>query len=184
MTNLMNITIFVASLLISGYPSLNNKASAQEANLYCSDSYHFCAKFPASILTNNTALPQEKGIILKSEDGFSEVILAGYSLPENTDTKSLFLVSASKKAVPAIEPKVISSIFGEDFYECYFLIDRHYYYHQCYLFSDYFVRVEIKVPINMPDKLQVLQQQIRLDFGYSPILNKTPSSNDIGGLRD
>ncbi len=180
----MNITIFWAAFIMAGFSSFQHDTSSQEANLFCSDVYHFCANYPASILTHKINLPQGNGIMLKSEDGFAEVIMAGYSLPAHTSTKSLFLSSTREKSVPAIEPKVISSIFGEDFYECYFMIDRGYYYHQSYLFDDYFVRLEIKVPINMPDKLQVLQQQIRLEFEYSSIHKKMPTSNDIGGLRD
>jgi len=180
----MNITIIWASLIFVGFSPIHNTDPMQEANLYCSEDYHFCAKYPASILTFKATLTQENGIILKSEDGFAEVIIAGFPLPDNADTKSIFLSSAKEKSILSKEPKVISSIFGEDFYECYFMIDRYYYYHQSYLFNDYFVRMEIKAPINMPDKLQILQQQIRLEFGSSNIQRKTSNSNDIGGLRD
>lgn len=183
MTRLMNISIIWASFLMFGF-SPTPSFPPQEANLYCSEDYHFCAKFPASILTEKITLPQENGIFLKTEDGFAEVIIAGFPLLEDMSPKSVFLASAREKTSPSKEPKVISSIFGEDFYECYFMVDRYFYYHQAYFFNDYFVRVEIKAPINMPDKLQILQQQIRLDFNEPPLEGNTSESEEIGGLRD
>lgn len=179
----MNTSIIWASFLLFGFSPTPN-IPPQEANLYCSDEYHFCAKYPASILIEKINLPQENGISLKTEDGFAEVVIAGFPLLEDMNPKSVFLASARAKSIPSLEPKVISSIFGEDFYECYFMIDRHFYYHQAYFFNDYFVRVEIKAPINMPDKLQILQQQIRLEFSLPQLEENTSENIEIGGLRD
>ena len=182
MANLMNTALIWVLFFITGFSQIPLSDQSPEANRYCSSDYHFCAKYPASILTFAAPLVQGNGIILKSEDGFAEVIMAAFPLLANTNSKAIFFSSVREKSMTENEPKVISSIFGEDFYECYFMVGRYYYYHQCFLFDDYFVRVEIRAPINMPDKLQILKQQINLEFNTPKEGEKATSSLEIRGI--
>lgn len=138
---------------------------AQSENIpYCNKTYHFCARYPTSQLPFKAFLPGKKGIFLKSKDGFAEVTIRVYRQPGGKDTKTLFLESARKISALQKEPKIISSLFGEDFYECFFMAGLHYYYHQSYHFADHFVRLEIKVPINKPGLMAILRTQVSLEF--------------------
>ncbi len=184
MVNLMNIALIWAIFFTTAFSQVPLNDRPQEANQYCNDEYRFCATFPSSILTFQATLIQGNGIILKPEDGFAEVTIAGYSLPAKTNAKQLFLSLARKKSALGVEPKIISSLFGEDFYECYFLVGKSYYYQQCFLIDEHFVWVEIKVPINRPDKMQILQKQISLEFNSQSAAVKATSSLDIGALRE
>ena len=183
MANLMNIALIWAAFFTVGFSQTSLNLDPQNPNQYCNDEFRFCATFPSSILTFQAGFIQGNGIILKTADGFAEVTIGGFPLPSDTDAKALFLSSAKEKSILQNEPKVISSIFGEDFYECYFMMGRYYLYHHCFLIDDHFVRVEIKVPINRPDKLQILQSQIQLDFNAKKIDRETTSSLDIGRLK-
>ncbi len=186
MKNLMNLAILCSSafLLTANLTFAQPDGITQTSGLDCFEAYHFCARYPSSTLSLSTPLPDGNGITLHSADGFSEVMIGGFPLSDDLSTKSLFLASAREKTAAQLEPKVISALFGEDFYECYFMIDRAYYFHQCFVFEDYFVQLEIKVPINMPDKLLLLRQQIHLEFGPVQPTNKVSTGAEIGGLRD
>ena len=92
----MNITLIWVSLFF-GFPSTQPVDSVQIATRYCSNKFQFCAIYPASILTFRATLIQDNGIILKSEDGYTEVIIAAFPQPAEVDTKAIFLSSARKK---------------------------------------------------------------------------------------
>ena len=163
MTSLMNIALFCVALLYN-FTSPQPFQQSQEANQYCSDQHSFCAKYPSSILPFRAPLAQGDGIILTSNDGFAEVTIGAFPKAIDATTKSVFLSSAREKPGAGSEPKIVGSIFGEDYYECFFMVGHHYYFHRSYHFEDHFVRVEIKVPLNMPDRMAILRGQISLDF--------------------
>ena len=180
MTNLMNILLIWVACLATCF----SQTQPKEPNRYCSEKFNFCATYPAYALPDKVSLTKGEGILLKSVDGFAEVVIESFPADEEENTKSVFFDSVKKITPSENGPKIISSLFGEDFYECYFLIERLYCYHRCFLLDGHFVRVQIKVPINMPDKLQILQQQIHLDFNVSPEQEKTSFGPAIGSLKD
>lgn len=173
----MNKTILGLALFLHIFtlPAINGQTI--DDNLYCNSDYHFCVEFPASILTIHSNLIQDKGILLQSKDGFSQMSISISPQPENATTKDVFLsYTNSKTGMAGKDAKIISSLFGEDFYECFFMIGLDYFYHKNYHFDDYYVRIEIKAPINMPDKMQVIRQQVNISFDeIIPALKATSS---------
>ena len=55
---------------------------------------------------------------------------------------------------------------------------------KAFIFADHFVRVEIKVPINMPRRMKDLREQISLEFDVQQAGEKTTSSMQVGSLKD
>ena len=163
----MNILLIVSISLLVSFQTDQTSPPRQDPGLYCHDDFHFCARYPSAYLPNQSYLPSHNGIQLKTEDERGVVTIGGYPEKGDKNPREIFesrLIQLEQTALPDEKSTVVSSIFGEDFYECFFLIGRNYYYHQSFLFEGYYVLVEIKTPINRPDLMTTLHQQISLDF--------------------
>lgn len=115
------------------------------------------------------------------------MVIGAFAQAADATTKSIFFASAREKSAERKEPKIVNSIFGEDYYECFFMVDHHYYYHKSFHFEDHFVRLEIKVPLNMPDRMVILRGQTGLDFQVEEILEDSKEDGrelgSVGGLK-
>ena len=179
----MNNTTLGLALFLQIFMLTSLSSQTINDNRYCMDEYQFCVEFPSYIFTFHNDLIQGNDILLESKDGFSQMTISVSPQPDGASTKNIFKASAKNKSLLAgKEPKIVSSLFGEDFYECFFIVGLDYFYHQSFHFEDYFVRIEINTPINMPDKMQVIRQQVEVEFGETNPGLKATTSIEKGRL--
>ncbi len=179
MTTLMNISLACLIFLCAGFTSFSQNEAELQPHHYCNEKFNFCANYPSSLLPFKATLTQNNGIVLRSDDGFAEVIIAGYRQPTTESTEKAFLTSIQQQVKQNGDLKIISSIFGEDFYECSFIIGLNFSYHKSYYFDDHFVRLEIKVPISNPVMLKSLKAEIDIDFKTEGQRIEQQVSNEI-----
>ncbi|HFA49538.1 MAG TPA: hypothetical protein ENJ95_11040 [Bacteroidetes bacterium] len=174
----MNAALLWSLFLTNAFTPSPPGNPAQTASPYCNEKFAFCAEYPSSILNFEATLVQDNGIVLKSTDGLSEVVIAGYQSAFNKSTEESFRISIQNLLPPGKQPTIISSLFGEDFYECFFMIGHNMYFHRSYHFDDHFVRVEIRTPINRPHTMEKLREGISIDFNVeTPVKTDKPTSS-------
>jgi hypothetical protein len=164
----MNYVPVVSLIFILSNLSLTQLSSqTNNEDRYCNGDYQFCVNYPSYIFTKQTDLVGQNGVLLISERNDAEITVSIWPQTSGSTTKEIFHCSAKAKA-NGKKPKIINAIFGEDFYESFFLAGLSYYYQKSYHFKDYYILLEIRTPINIPDKMQIIKSQVRLEFISSP----------------
>ncbi len=181
----MNISLACTLSLCAGFSSFSQNAAEPQPGSYCNENFNFCANYPSDLLPFKAVLTQNNGIVLRSDDGLTEVIIAGYrrSEPVAESTEEAFLASIQQQIEQHGDPKVISSLFGEDFYECSFIIGLNFSYHKSYYLEGHYVRLEIKTPVSNPVMLESLRARINVDFKVEDQKAGQRAGNGLSGLR-
>ena len=92
------------------------------------------------------------------------VIIAGHRDFYGENTKDVFEHEVQKLSAPGERSVLISSLFGEDFYECFFLVGPRTFYQKAYFFDHIMVRLSIQTTINQPKLMQKLRGEVSLYF--------------------
>ncbi len=163
MTNLVNITLIFTHLLCVPFTIFSQNLTKEIDGHYCNQKYNFCIEYPTETFPFEAVFNQSNGLVLRSEDGTSEVIIAGYKQDAPINSESAFLASIEQINAAHEKPKIMSSLFGEDFYECFFILGHNFSYHKSFSFEGHVVRLEIRVPISNPVLLKTLRDSISLD---------------------
>ncbi|MCB0519748.1 MAG: hypothetical protein H6577_16655 [Lewinellaceae bacterium] len=131
---------------------------------YCNNRFDYCLDYPNSLLPDRYLSPQSDTLLLKSVGQIAEVSVMGKlgktgSTPERVFEKNLqFIISKNGKAT------VISTLFGEDFYEANFLCGDFTYQQKAAFSETRSALFTIKVPVNRPELMVRLKAD--LDFIY------------------
>lgn len=173
MTSLVNMILLLAlPLQFSNNPVEQNPT--QDA--YCNERFQFCSQFPNETFPTQLDYLGGSGLLLRTENDLATVIIAGYDDFKGTTTREIHEKEVAKLSAPGERSVLISSLFGEDFYECFFIIGRRSFYHKTYLFDDYLVRLSIETTINQPKLMQELRDNVTLYFPEGSDLPEGTSS--------
>lgn len=172
----MNLCLLLAMSGFSSQPMTDSTNPPPDQGRYCNERFNFCSEFPDLTFPFQADFHDGDGILLRSEDGFAEATIAGYRQFEGRTSKEIYHHAVNKLAAEGERIMHLNSLFGEDFYEAFFMVGRKQYYHQAFLFDGYVVRLSISVPINQPMLLQNLRQIVTLEFPSE----KTPHHDTLG----
>jgi hypothetical protein len=131
---------------------------------YCNERFQFCSQFPSETFPTQIDFHEGDGLLLRTENELATVIIAGYRDFAGETTREIHVKEVEKLAAPDERSVLISSVFGEDFYECFFMVGKRSFFHKTYLFDDHIVRLSIETTINQPKLMQELRDSVTLYF--------------------
>lgn len=161
------MTFLISLIMLATLPAQSQPIPLKTAPIektYCNERFAFCAQFPDLLFSTQTDLENGNGILLRTENDLASVTIAGYPGFQGKDTQDIFSHELKKRTGEGEQSVIISSLFGEDFYECFFLIDTRSYFHKAYLYNGKMILVSIETTINQPKLMQELRGAIRVDF--------------------
>jgi hypothetical protein len=154
-TIILSLPVF---LLSAGGENTGTPAAVAQ---YCNSTYNFCVKYPESLLPVRHLLPDDGGIVLRPQDELSEVTVSGIPSAPGIAPQALF--EAALKKFPG-EVTVISSAFGDDYYEAYFLHGSVSYFHRGFFFQNHYIRLAARVPVSRPWLMERLKEDVVVKF--------------------
>lgn len=146
--------------LTSGYEKSQTPLTVGQ---YCNSTYNFCVKYPESLLPVRKLLPDDSGIVLRTEDELSEVRVSAVPGAPAIAPQALFEAALKKFSG---EVTVISSAFGDDYYEAYFLDAGAGtgYFHRVFYFPRHYIRLVARVPVSRPWLIERLKEDVIVQF--------------------
>lgn len=159
------MTSFIHLLLMAALPIqllTTDPEPPQPEATYCNQIFEFCSQFPSDDFP--TRLELNDGILLRTENDLATVTILGQRDFHGENTQIIFENEVKKQAGPDERTVLISSLFGEDFYECFFLVGHKTYYHKAFLSDGKLVRLTIETAINQPKLMQELRDNVSLFF--------------------
>lgn len=161
MTTLLNLVLLLAMpMQLQTNPAEQNPTKGA----YCNERFQFCSNFPSETFPTQLDFNDGDGILLRTENDLATVIIAGYTEVEGENTREVYQHALQELTADGEKPTLISSLFGEDFYECFFIVGKRSFYHKAYLVDGHLVRLSIQTTINQPMLLRTLRQTITLYF--------------------
>jgi len=156
MISLSNLVLLVA-LPMQFQP--HNDNDPRTGHSYCNERFEFCSQFPLEIFPTQLDFHEGDGVLLRTENDLATVIIAGHHDFSGENTEAIFQNEVKKQTTEGQRYMLISSLFGEDFYECFFLIGHKSYYHKAFLSDGKLVRLSIETTINHPKLMQELRER-------------------------
>ncbi len=144
--------------------SFLQKDGSIAATQYCNNRFGYCLNYPSSLFPDRTLSVQSDTLLLKSVGQIAEVKVIGKlgatkEAPEAIFEKNLQAISSkSGKA------NVISTLFGEDFYEANFLCGDFTYHQKANFSPTAAVLLTITVPMNRPEMMVRAKSDIEIVF--------------------
>jgi hypothetical protein len=151
-----------ASLLLATIPL--NRAQSQTPGYWCNQPFRFCVKYPASLLPSEENILNNDGVILKSFDGYTSVTASGHAINEPLSTRALYDQIVAKITESNQKPSFVSNIFGDDFFEAFFIWGDDSYFLRNYLFRNYYILVVMKSRVNKPELISRLREDIDIQL--------------------
>ncbi len=136
------------------------------AQRYCSQRFHYCLDYPASLFPNPFFSADEDSLIFKTPDQLGEVSVIGTVTDKKQDSHLAFeqrmrVLSAS---VTGQQVNILSIINGDDYYEVNFLYGSHWYHQKAGFYQNYDVLFTIRVPVNRPELMVRLKEDVSILF--------------------
>ncbi len=169
------IILILPFMFVSAPETQNTSAPAEGLNLnlllnspaegrYCNSRFEFCVSYPEKLLPGQKVSDNDDGVILSTADRLTEVSIGGSFNVLQWSPKELYQFNL--ESLHGGKPvKEISSEFGDDFYESYFLADDGMsYYHRAIFIKHYYILLIIKAPVNQPEMMQRLREEVAIDF--------------------
>lgn len=149
-------------LLISVF--LSAGLSAQTSGNWCNEAFRFCVKYPASFLTHAETKINNEGIELRTYDGLSSVSVDVNPSYEILDPRELYNRVLVRITGTQEKPLFVTTVFGDDYYEAFFLSGLESYFLRSYIFRNYHILLTIKTPVNKPEIMTRLREDIDIQL--------------------
>jgi len=155
---------FLLSLPVLFHSAGYEKSQTPRAvHQYCNSEYNYCVKYPESLLPLKEEFTDGTGIRLKTKDQLSDVSVRAIPSQPGKTPKALFEAALEKFSG---EITVISSSFGDDYYEAQFLDvtgGANYLYRVDYL-PNHYIRLVARVPAGRPWLIERLKEDVVVQF--------------------
>lgn len=155
------ITPFI--LLISTLLALKSapKPSSQQ---YCNEEYHYCLDYPASMFGSAYFSKGADTLLFTTLDTLGEVSVLSRTTDHKLDSHKIFEERMRQLTAKGGEANILSIINGDDYYEVNFLYDGHWYHQKAGFYRTYDVLFSIQVPVNRPELMMRLKQEMKIEF--------------------
>lgn len=161
MASLFSLVLLVALPMQS---QTNTSQTSPTSEIYCNERFDFCSQFPSETFPTQLDFRKGDGLLLRTENDLATVIIAAYHDFSGDNAEAIFQNEVKKQTTDGQRTVLISSLFGEDFYECFFLIGHRSFYHKAYLSHGKLIRLSIETTINQPKLMQELRENVSLYF--------------------
>lgn len=163
MTAILTYTILFCLSFFPQFAGYRYTPETDVATNHCSSTYNFCVNYPASLLPVKELLPDDTGIRLKTRDLSSEVTVQAIPGHPGMTPKALFEATLEKISG---EVTVISSAFGDDYYEAQFLdvTGGANYLHRVDYLPKHYIRLIARVPAGRPWLIERLKEDVTVQF--------------------
>lgn len=144
--------------------SFLQKDGYRAATQYCNNRFGYCLNYPASLFPERTLSVQSDTLILKSVGQIAEVKVVGKlgttkEAPAAIFEKNLEVISHKNG-----KANVISTLFGEDFYEANFLCGDFTFHQRANFSPTAAILLTITVPMNRPEMMVRAKSDIEIVF--------------------
>lgn len=156
------ISMFALSLSVSLLGlKVADKPSCQQ---YCNGRFHYCLDYPASLFSKTYFSPNEDTLLFTTLDTLGEVSVIGTVTDRKLDSHLAFEQRMRALTASGGSANVLSITNGDDYYEVNFLYDGHWYHQKAGFFRTYDVLFTIKVPVNRPELMMRLKEDVDIEF--------------------
>ncbi len=131
---------------------------------YCNERFHYCLDYPASMFGSAYFSPAEDTLLFTTLDTLGEVSVLSHSTAQKLDSYKIFEERMRQLTAKGGEANILSIINGDDYYEVNFLYDGHWYHQKAGFYRTYDVLFSIQVPVNRPELMMRLKQDVKFEF--------------------
>ena len=161
---LLNLAIIMGLPLLFVGVRKESKSYSHSKAQYCNTRFEFCVNYPAPLLPEQRVSDNDDGVILKTTDRSSQVSVYGSFNVFKWTPKDLFEFTIKELPGGGGDIKVLTSLFGDDFYECAFLHGTSQYYHRGYFVKDRYVQMVAQTPVNRPEMMSRLREDVTVQL--------------------
>lgn len=157
----LNVSQFVPMVigLLLANAATSQSARTAATRQVCHESFKFCLVHPPAF----EPVEMAEGFVARSEDDLVEIRTTGKLADVQLSPKDLFDQTLAELG-GSESPIVVSTLFGEDFFQANFLSGDRNYFLKAFLMPGYHVRLLISVPANRPDLVVQLREQVDVQF--------------------
>ena len=154
------VALFLAFYEAKKTPRESHKLSER----YCNSLFHFCVKYPESLLPYRELLPDSSGIGLQPFNRSALVTVRGDRTAAGRSPRAYFQEYQNTLASLQKPLNILDTLYGADYYEAYFTWQTESLFHQAFFFEDYCVIMIVRVPIDQPLLLKQIRSEVQLEF--------------------
>ena len=144
---------------------LGSKApNSSLAQHYCSQRFHYCLDYPASLFSKTYFSPGEDSLIFTTLDTLGELSVIGTVTDKKQDSHLAFEQRMRALTAPGGQANILSIINGDDYYEVNFLYGNHWYHQKAGFFQNFDVLFTIQVPVNRPELMMRMKADVSILF--------------------
>lgn len=159
------MVVFVLWALLMDMAIPTSKANlATTASQYCSDRFHFCLDYPSSLFPEQFFSPDGDSVLMKTGGQVAEISVMGTLGGSKLAPEQVFQKNIESITSNGSKPTIISSLFGEKDFEVNFLLNGFSYHQKAGFFSDAYVLFTVKAPVNRPELMVRLKENVRMVF--------------------
>jgi hypothetical protein len=155
----------IFSVVLLFFNGRSDGSPEENPGRYCNALFHFCIQYPASLFSERLVYDDQSGILLKTADGLSQVEIRGSACQPCGSPSEVFRETIAKNTLSGNQPLIISTLFGDDFYEVLFVSEGRNFFQKCNFVAGGYVLEEISVPVNRPQLLARAREDVVVNFG-------------------
>lgn len=106
------------------------------------------------------------GVILRSFDGLASVTVSGHSTFEVMQPRELYSRTITRLTGSSDKPSFVTNMFGDDYFETFFIWDVDSYFIRSYCFNNYYIIMVMKTPVNRPELMKRMREDIDIQLNY------------------
>lgn len=131
---------------------------------YCSQRFSYCLDYPAPLFSKTYISPDEESLVFTTLDTLGLVTVISTTNDHKLDSYVVFEQRMRVLTAPGCKANILSIINGDDYYEVNFLYDSYYYHQKAGFLRTYDVLFTIKVPVNRPELMMRLKEDVSITF--------------------
>ncbi|MBI1227041.1 MAG: hypothetical protein GC192_17550 [Bacteroidetes bacterium] len=134
------------------------------AQSFCSKRFGYCLDYPASMFPNSYFSPDEDSVVFRIGDTLGLLTVISTLSDKKLDSHLAFEQRLRDMTATGGSVNILSITNGDDYYEVNFLYGDHWYHQKAGFFRNYDVLFTIKVPVNRPEMMMRMKEDVKIEF--------------------